>query len=166
MNPISISLLATLFATVGALVGIPSIAVLAFYVFHQVTKPNGSATVATDFGSQPDAILLMLKGLTQALGTLAGVAGTAAQFLFNAMAVVATLTLVLATALWFTGRGLGAHAPWARLSAGVLLSLALLPSLLLALSLHGFGRLVVLVWAALCLFALHTVWVGYGGQSA
>lgn len=166
MNPISISLLATLFATVGALLGIPSVTLLAFYAFHQLTKPDGQAAVATDFGSQPDAILLMLKGMTQALGALAGVAGTAAQFLFNAMAVVATLALVLATACWFTGRGLGAQAAWARISAGVLLSLVLLPALLLALSLHGVARVAMLVLAALCLLALHTIWAGYAGQTA
>lgn len=166
MNPISISLLATLFSTVGALVGVPSVALLAFYAFQQVTKPDVNATAATHFGSQPDAILLMLKGMTQAIGALAGAASSVAQWLFNALAVVATVSLVLAIACWLTGRGLGAHAPWARVSAAVVLALALLPSLLLALSLQGFGRLLMVVFVAMCLLALHTVWVGYGGHVA
>lgn len=163
MNPVSISLLASLFSWAGALLGIPSAAVLLLYLLHKIAAtggPGGSAA-STDFGSNPDALMLMLKGLSQTIGALAGLAASAAQFLFNALAVAALAGLGLAIVCWLTGRGLAAQAPGARFSAGALLTLVLLPSVLLALSVHNMARLIMLTAVGFCLLALHTVYAGY-----
>jgi len=166
MNPISIPLLATLFTTASALVGIPSITLLLFYLAHQVVKLTGSAAANPNFGTNPDAVLLVLKWMTGAIGALSSLVSSAAQLLFNVLAVVAAAGVVFAIACWFTGRGLGAQAHWARISAGALLTLLLLPSLLLALSLHNIGRLVMLALVGFFVVALHTVWAGYAAQSS
>ncbi len=164
MNPISISSLATLFTTAGVLIGIPSITVLVSYVFYRVMS-SGKSAASTDFGSNPDALLLILKGISTVLGFVADLVGSVAQFIFNALAIAAIAGLVFAVLCWLTGRGLSAQATWARVSAGVLLTLVLLLSLLLALSLHDVARLIMLALVGLCLFALHTVWTGYVSQA-
>lgn len=68
---------------------------------------------------------------------------------------------MLAIACWFTARGLQAHANWARAGAFILIVLAMLPSLVLAFSLHNFGRVFMLAIVALCVLGLHTLWTGY-----
>ena len=65
--------------------------------------------------------------------------------------------LLLALALWLTSKGLQANANWARVSAFALLLLALLPSLLLALSLQNLPRLLMLLLVAICALGIHAL---------
>ena len=168
LNPISMALLASLFTWAAALVGAPSTVVVVLYGLYRAVGAGGNAgdrATGTEFGSNPDAILLMLKGISTAIASIASAVGSAAQFVFNALAMVAVAGLVLAALCWFTGRGLAAQAAWARFSAGAMLTVVLLPSLLLALSAGSGVRLPMVALAAFCLFALHTVWAGYTPQS-
>lgn len=164
MYPISMTMLASLFTWAGVLVGAPSTVVLVLYGLHRAVGAGGDASdraTGAGFGSNPDAILLMLKGVSTVIASIASAVGSAAQFVFNVLALVAVAGLVVATLCWFTGRGLAAQAAWARVIAGVMLTLVLLPSLLLALSAGSGVRLSMVALAAFCLFALLTVWAGY-----
>jgi len=164
-NPVSISLVATAFTTTGAVIGVPSTVVLILYGLHDISTRIKTPAANTNFGDNPDAILLILKGFTDSIGALAHLAESIGQFLFNGLAIAAAVGLVLAVAFWFTGRGLGTQAHWARISAFILLVLALLPSLLLALTFHNVGRLLMLALTALFLLALHSIWTGYPTQT-
>jgi len=168
MNPISMTMLASLFTWAGALVGAPSTVVLVLYGLYRAVGAGRDASdraTSAEFGSNPDAILLMLKGVSTVIASIASAVGSAAQFVFNVLATVAVAGLVVATLCWFTGRGLAAQAAWARVGAGAMLTLVLLPSLLLALSVGSGVRLSMVALTAFCLFALHTVWAGYLPQS-
>jgi hypothetical protein len=160
MNPISIQTLATGFAVTGVVIGLPSFVVLLLYAVNVIRNHlSPGAPAGSDFGKNPDALLLMLKGMTEAIGALGRAAGALGQILFNSLALIAVFGLMLALALWFTSRGLQVHATWARVSAFVLLLLALLPSLLLALSLHNVVRVVPLLLAVICVLGLRAVWL-------
>lgn len=162
MNPITIPTLATGFAVTGVVFGLPSFAVLLLYAVNAIRNQlNTGASASSDFGKNPDALLLMLKVMSEAIGALGRLVGTLGQFLLGGLAIIAGVGLVLAIACWFTGRGLHAHAHWARVSAFILIVLAMLPSLVLAFSLHNFGRALMMLIVILCVLGLHTLWTGY-----
>ncbi|MFG6428772.1 hypothetical protein [Roseateles sp. LYH14W] len=168
MNPVSMAMLASLFTWAGGLLGAPSTVVLVLYGLYRAVGAGGDASeraAGAGFGSNPDALLLMLKGISTAIASIAGAVGSVAQWMFNVVAMVAVAGLVVATLCWFTGRGLAAQAAWARVSAAAMLTLLLLPSLLLALSAGSGVRWPMMALAAFCLLALHTVWAGYLPQS-
>ncbi len=157
MNPIPLSSLATAFNVTGTLIGIPSLAVLLLYAINDIRLRLSTKPSATNFGDNPDALLSVLKIMTDAVSTLSRLAGAVGQFLFNGLAIVAAVGLLLAIALWLTSKGLHAKENWARISAFALLLLAMLPSLLLTLSLHGLPRLLMLLIVGLCALGLHAL---------
>lgn len=153
-NPVTLSSLATTFVVSGALLGLPSLAVLLLYAVKTLHDRLTAAPAGLAVGDNPDALLMMLAVMVKAFGLLARLV----DFVFDLLAVGAAVGLVLGVALWLTGRGLLAQAAWARVSGGVLLVLALLPSLLLALSMQGSGRLVMLLMAVACALGLQALW--------
>ncbi len=162
MNSINVQTLATGFSAISVALGIPSFAVLLLWVINLIrTRLTAGTPSSTDFGSNPDALLLMLKGMTKVIGALGRIFEPLGKFLLNGLALVACVGLVLAIACWFTGRGLHAHANWARVSAFVLLVLAMLPSLLLALSTLNLVRVGMLAIVVLCFCGLHALGTGY-----
>lgn len=161
MNPLSLSSLATTFIAMSVAMGLPSITVLLLYLGNLIRNRLSTPTPTPNFGENPDAILMILQGMTQAVGVLGRIAGSLGQIALNFLAILSTFAVVLAVAMWFTGRGLQAQTNWARISAFTLLVIALLPSLLLMLSVHHVGRLVMFVVAAFCFLGLHAVWTGY-----
>lgn len=162
MNPVSVPALATAFVVSGALLGLPSLSVLVLYAVKLLHDRFSAAPSGLQVGSNPDALLLMLASMVKVFGLLARLL----DFMFGVLAIGAALGVVIGLALWFTGRGLHNDAPWARASAGVLLVLALLPSLLLALSLHGSGRLVTMALVVGCSLGLHALWVSASAPTA
>lgn len=166
MISITIPLLSSFFTAASVLVGIPSVAFLAFYGFYQVAMVTAGAGSATSFGSNPDALLLILQWMTTALGAIGSLVSAAVQFVFNVLAVVSVAGLVLAALCWFTGQGLNAHAAWARITAGAMMVALTLVSLVLALSASNLGRLLMLAITGLCCLALRALWIGYVAPSA
>lgn len=160
MNPVSLATLATLFKCGGALVGTPSILVLVLYAVLMGHRRLADPVLDATFGPNPDAMLLMLQGLTQVVGSVATFVGAIAQIVLDMAAAAAGVGLLLAVTLWSIGRGLQAHAPWARWGGFALLMLALLAALVLALSFHGVGRLTMLAFLAFIVLGLHALWVG------
>ncbi len=166
MNPLTISTLATSFSAIGLVIGAPSLTVLVVHLANAIRLRLASGTASgTNFGDHPDALLLMLKGLTETVGALGRLAGSLGQLVLNGLAILAAAGLVVGIACWLTGRGLNAHAPWARASAFILILGAMLPSLLLTLSLHNTGRVLMLGIVILCAFGIHTLWAGYEPQT-
>lgn len=159
MNPVSIQPLASVFSFASTIIGIPSLAVLLLYAINEIRHRLSAAPTSPNFGENPDALLLTLKAMTNALGTFANFVGSVGQSLFNGLALIAGAGLLLAIALWLTSRGLQVNANWARVSAFGLLLLALFPALLLALSLQNLPRLFMLLIVAICglgMYALFT----------
>jgi len=162
MNPITIPTLATGFTVTGVVLGLPSIAVLLLCAVNAFRNQlNTGASASSDFGKSPDALLLMLKGMTEAIGALGRLFGSLGQLLLGGLAIIAGVGLVLAIGCWFTGRGLHVHAHWARVSACILILLAMLPSCVLASSLHNVGRALMSLIVILCMLGLHALWTGY-----
>lgn len=162
MNPLTLAGLATAFKVVSWLAGLPSMAMLLFYAFHTLRQRAATAAPATDFGPNPDAILLILKATTEVLGAAGRVLEAVGQIVLDLFAAAAGVGLVVALVCWGIGHGLQAQAAWARWSAFVLLSLLLLVTLVGALSLRDVGRVAMLAIVTLCVLALHTLWTGHG----
>lgn len=157
MNPIPLSSLATAFHVTGTLIGIPSLAVLLLYAINEIRIRLSSTPSITNFGDHPDALLSVLRVMTETVSALSRFAGAIGQFLFNGLAMAAGVGLLLAIAMWLTSKGLQANENWARVSAFALLLLALLPALLLALSLQNLPRLVMLLIVAICALGMHAL---------
>ncbi len=157
MNPVSIQTLASVFSFAGTIIGIPSLTVLLLYAINEIRHRLSVAPTSTNFGDNPDAILLTLKVMTDALGALANFVGSVGQTLFTGVALIAGAGLLLAIALWLTSRGLQVNANWARVSAFGLLLLALFPALLLALSLQNLPRLFMLLIVAICALGMYAL---------
>jgi hypothetical protein len=161
MNVLSIHSLANGFKGAGVLVAFPSIAVLVLYAVHEIRRRfSAGSPGSTSFGENPDAILLMLMTLTESIGALARFAGGLGHLLLTGLAILGGAGLVLGVTLWCTGRGLQAQADWARLSAGVLLGLAMLPSLALLFPANNIARAFLLFVVIACALGLHTLWTG------
>jgi hypothetical protein len=161
MNPVSLPALATTFVVSGALVGLPSLSVLVLYAVKVLHDRLAAAPSGLPIGPNPDALMWMLAGMVKAISLLARLL----DFIFGVLAIGAAFGFVLGLALWLTGRGLQGNAPWARISAGVLLVLTMLPSLLLALSLHGTGRGLTMAMVIGCGLGLHALWVSPTAQT-
>ncbi len=165
-NPLTISTLATSFSVIGIALGGPSLTVLVLYTINAISLRLASGTSSsTNFGDNPDAILLILKGITETVSAIGRFAGSLGQFIFNGLAILSVIGLLFGIACWLTGRGLSANASWARVTAMALILLAMLPSLLIAISLHNVGRVLMLAIATLCAFGIHTLWMGYTPQT-
>ncbi len=172
MNPIDIETLATALQVASVVVGGPSLVAVvvgAVVVLRGRGAARGTAQsngrTATDFGPNPDAILLMLQGMTKAAGALGRVGGALGRLLVRGLAIVGVFGLVLAGACWSTGAGLAEHAAWAPLAAGVLIVLALVPAAVLTLLLRGLFRVLALALLVVCVLGLHALWGGYGSSA-
>jgi hypothetical protein len=162
MNPVSITAVAKAFNVASYAAGLPSLAMLLFYAVHTLQQRFATKPPPTDFGANPDALLLMLKAMTRVAEAVGGLFAALGQFILDMLAIVSGLGLVAAILCWFIGHGLQAQAAWARWSALVLLSLVLLVALAGVLSLRDFGRVTMLAIAALCALGLQALWTGHG----
>jgi hypothetical protein len=168
VNPIDIETLATVLQVASVVVGVPSLAAVvigASVVLRGRGAAQSNVRTGTEFGPNPDAILLMLQGMTKAVGALGRVGGALGRLLVRGLAIVGVFGLVLAGACWSTGAGLAEHAAWAPLAAGVLIVLALVPAAVLTLSLRGPFRVLALTLLVVCVLGLHALWGGYGSSS-
>jgi hypothetical protein len=164
-NPLTISTLATLFSVAGVAIGAPSLSLLVLSVIWMIRLRRAPEIASASVGNRPDAILLMLKGIAATVAALGRFSESLGKLLLQGLAIFAVVGLIVGVACWFTGRGLHAQANWARFSAFILIALAMPPSLLLAVSLHKVGRVLMLGIVTLCAFGIHTLWMGYAPQT-
>jgi hypothetical protein len=162
MNP-QIVTVANAFYVGAVVVGVPSFLstmVAAYFQIRILMLPT--QPVQTSFGvKNPDAIILMLQGMVRVMGAAANFLGGLGQAILGVMAAVSIAALLFAIALFFTGRGLHAHAGWARGMGGVLVSVILLGSLLSAAVTRGPFLLLSLLSAAGSVYALRALWRGF-----
>ncbi len=156
-----ITLLANSFFIAAAILGLPALAVLIIYSCYRVRvwlvpPPPPSARV-----KNPDAILLILEGMTRTIGAVSNVLGFFGKFVFAALAILSAGALLLAVALFFTGRGLHAQQEWARISATVIAAGVTLWGLASATAFRGFWLLLSLTLTAVGLYALRILWLGF-----
>jgi hypothetical protein len=163
MNPHVVTL-ANSFYVGAALVGVPSLVITAWYaVFRFRLWMTPPTPTADSFNSikNPDAVLLVLGGMARGIGAAANFLGSLGQGIFALFAVLGSVGLVLSITLFFTARGLHAHAAWARGMGGVLMTLVLLIALLSLTVLRGPLMLLSMSVAAASGYALWTLWRGF-----
>ena len=161
--PLNLSAVANAFYVAAASLGLPSSVALLVYAFYRVQLWVTPTPAGNQFPKNPDAILLILQGMTRAIGGIAGALGRVGQFLFNGVAVISVFALVLAVVLFLTGRGLHAHQGWARGLAGLITGGVLLISLLSLTALRGPLLLLSVGLAAASGYAVCAVWRGFLG---
>ena len=153
-----ISFLANVFYVVAAVLGLPSLLGILFSIVFGIRLwllpvPPANAPV-----KNPDAIIMMLEGITRVIGIGAGFFSGVGKTMTVVIAVVSVVALTFAIVFFYTGRGLHNHQAWARVIAMLLLAVLLLLSLLVLLSMRMPMRLLPAMLAAAAIYALWTLW--------
>jgi hypothetical protein len=105
------------FRVAGCALGLPSTVALVYMVWARVglySQPPPSADGATDIATY-GLVGLLLTGVNLA-GKLLGPLGSVFVVLVDILIATSLIAVVLSVALFLTGRGLGSHAPWARIA--------------------------------------------------
>jgi hypothetical protein len=157
----TLGVVANAFYAAAAGLGLPSIAALLLYASHRVQLWVRPTPEGAGFPKNPDAILLILHGMTRLIGGAAGVLGRVGQFLFNGVALISAFALIFALVLFLTGRGLHAHQGWARGFAGLITGCLLLTSLLSLTALRGPLLLLSTGLTLASAYAICAVWRGF-----
>lgn len=165
MSLIPISKLATTFVWSGLFMTMSSAGALVFCLICEIRRRLAGEITAGQVGKNPDAILLMLKGIVETFAMMGRLTAWLGQMLVYALALLAGIGLVCGLALLFTGRGLQAEAAWARIGAIILILLAMMPPLAIAFSAGTGMRLMALGLLLLFAFGLHSLWNGYTPQT-
>ena len=153
-----ISFLANAFYVVAVALGLPSLLGVLFSIVFGIRlwllpAPSANAPV-----KNPDAIIMMLEGITRVVGIGAGFFSGVGKMLTVVVAVASIVALAFAIVCFYTGRGLHNHQAWARGIAMLLLAVLLLLSLLVLLSMRMPLRLLPAVFAVAAIYALWTLW--------
>lgn len=160
MNPVTVPLLATLFQVGGAVLGLPSAGVLVVFAVHKLRRWLATPVPPLGEAGGGDGLIGLIDGVTRFVHGVAGLVGAFADLVLTMAAFAAGIGLLLGGACWFTGRGLQLHAGWARWCGSALLVGAALLALVIALSLAGPGRVLMLALAVFCLLGVHTLAFG------
>ena len=160
MTP-QISYLANAFYVVAALLGLPSLLGLIFSIVLGIRLWLMPSTPANAPTKNPDAIIMMLEGITRAVGFGAGIISGIGKMTVAVIGTISMMALISAVMFFYTGRGLHAHSGWARGMAMLLLAVMLVFWLLALLSLRMPIRLLPALFAAATIYALWTLWKGY-----
>ena len=160
MNP-QIIYIANAFYALAAMLGFPALLGLIASIVFGVRlwlMPIPPASAPT---KNPDAIILMLEGITRAVGFGAGIISGLGKMAVTVIGAVSIVALISAVMFFYAGRGLHAQSGYARGVAAGLLIVMLLFWLLALLSLRMPIRLVPALFAAATIYALWTLWKGY-----
>ena len=159
--PLSLPALANAFYCAAVVLGLPSITGLlsyAGYILHSRLAPANSSIGAV---KNPDAILLMLKGMASVVQGFANVLGFLGRYVMTGIALLSVFGLVMAVGFWATGRGLHHQDPWARGLAGVIVGIGFLFSLFFLLATRGLPLAFAAISSAFCIVALVTLARGF-----
>ncbi len=152
---------ANAFYGLGVLFGLPSLAGTVFFGLAALrlylAGPAASVTPASG-GSNSGVDLILLAA--RAAGAVFGFIGAIGDAVVRGLAVASVAVLLLSLTLLFTGRGLHAHAGWARVVAGLMLTCLLLLGLLGLLSIQSRGLFAMLLTSASG-YGLWALWRGF-----
>lgn len=162
MNP-QLFHLGSAFYIAAAIIGLPAVVFLLFDGVRRL-RAKFSPKIDSSFPvKNPDAILLMLGGITKGVTTLASIMGFFGSILANVLVVASVAALGSSTILFFTARGLQAGQMWARVVAGVIAA-GLLAIALIAIAsptARQKGRIILpLLLGLVSLWVLRVVWKG------
>jgi hypothetical protein len=160
MNP-HLSHLATAFEVAAAVLAAPSLLGLSLCVFVRLTARRAKADDSLSSVKNPDAILLMLRGITGLFGLAGGLVGGAANVFFKGVAVASLVLLTLSVVLFLTGRGLHARRDGARVAGALVMGVCLFPSLLCLLTPRRRIRLLGIVATSASGYGLWALWNGF-----
>ena len=125
MNP-EISQVAYALYAGAAVLGLPALAGVLFCIVFGLRLWSLPAPSASRPTANPDAIIMMLEGMTRVIAAAAGVAGFVGKVLVVVLALASIVALILAGILFSTGRGLLEHQDSARgVAAAVMIGLLL-----------------------------------------
>lgn len=160
MHP-EIAHVAAAFHLGAAILLLPSLAGLVFSTVLAIQLRRTPVSSLSAPTHNPDAVILILEGMTRVASTLGRLAGFAGKLLVVVVAAVSVLALILAAVLYATGNGLLARQDWARGTAAVVTAGVLLWSLGALLAARGPWRVLAVAPAAGTLYALAALWNGY-----
>jgi hypothetical protein len=159
-----IPIVANAFYTLALLLGLPSLvaslyfgfAVLRMYLASPAPRPNASAESSS-------VIITAVDVITRTASVVFGFLGAVGEGIARVATAVSVFVLLISLTLFITGRGLHAHAAWARWVAGLAMFLVLLVSAMLTLSAgpKGLGSLIALTITSCSLYALWALWRGF-----
>ena len=158
---LSLHSLANAFYIGSAAIGLPSVAGLVISVVYYAHRWLTPAHEPAGSVKNPDAILMILGGITRVFEGMATVVRFLGKYLVGGIAVLATAGLVLAIGLFFTARGLHAHQAWARGAAGLLIGALTLGCLVVLLSTRGWPFVLATILAAANGYVLVMLWRGF-----
>jgi hypothetical protein len=160
----NIAILANAFYGWAALLGIPSLLGTLYFGFVSLQLYLATPTprpVAPVEAS--NSALALLDLATRTISGIFGFLGAVGDAVARGLAVASILMLCVSATLYFIGRGLYAHAGWARGAAGLVLFVLLCVALLMALSAgpKGLSSLIGLLLAFCSGWGLWTLWRGF-----
>ncbi|MEP6536248.1 MAG: hypothetical protein ABJF23_13060 [Bryobacteraceae bacterium] len=149
------------FNGVALLLGIPSLAATLYFGFAAVslylsTPAKGATPSAVSANSAIDLLTMAAR----AAGAVFGFLGSMGEAVIRGLAAASLAVLIFSLTLFFTSRGLQAHAGWARGTAGVILTLVFLAAMLALLS-SGSKSLLALLLASCSGYGLWALWKGF-----
>jgi len=145
----------------GLLLGIPSLAGTLYFGFAALRLYLATPVPRAPQGSSAqNSGLDLLDMAIRATGAVFGFIGAVGDAVVRGLAVASVAILLLSLTLLFTSRGLHAHAGWARLVAGLVLTFLLLVALLALLS-SGSKSLIALLLASGSCYGLWALWRGF-----
>ena len=157
--PRHLVIVANAFRTAGLLIGTPSLLAFLWLAVLWVQlwwlKPDRSVhDAAPTVNIQRDGLVGLLVAGATVVGKGLEFASNVATWVLGALSVAAAVLTVAGVTLFFTGRGLFAHAAWARVFAGLASALVLVVSFLVLTSLRRSSAAVALIPLGLSGYAL------------
>ncbi len=149
-----LSIVANGFRAAGFVLGVPSIAALLFLSWAWISLRPGHPLVAptTDIGKY--GLIALLSSGAYGVGKVFEFFGGATRWVAGMLAVLSFCTTLFSASLFYTGRGLMAHALWARLAGGILTFGLLLLSFAGMMSLPRGGAWISVLFAGLATYAM------------
>lgn len=118
MNPNLIQILATALSGLGVLLGLPSSSMLLMWTIDAARHGVGLEMVhSRRLGGNPDAIILMLRGIREIVRGVESWTASLGAFYFEGIPFTALVGIAVGAVCWMIGRGLHADACWARSGA-------------------------------------------------
>jgi len=155
MNP-HLPIVVNAFYGAAAVLALPSIPGFLYFGWAPLRLRMLTPAQSTPRMAPPDPMIGLIETGARVFGSVFRMVGAAGEWLTTALAAVFFLALLLAGGLYFTGRGIQAHAGWARVLASLFVFVLLLTSLVAMLSVR---RSVAPAFAFIAAACVYATWV-------
>ena len=149
------------FKGISLLLGIPSLAATLYFGFAAITLYLSTpAKRSAPPQASGNSALDLLDMAARAAGAAFGFIGAVGDAVVRGLAIASLAVLLFSLTLFFTSRGLQAHAGWARVVGGMMLTVLFLIALLALVS-SGSRGLFALLLASVSGYVLWALWRGF-----